>query len=495
MTGAGVALAEAIKPYLGSDTVPLIFMIAVLVVAYLFGRGPSIFAALASAACYNYFFISPLYSFIIADPINIASLFFFLFAALIVSSLTARVRSQADLARNRAKITSALYGFSSALASNATLEDLLATSVSQIEATLGADVVIMLPDAEGQLEVAAALPANQPIEEADLGAAQWSLQNERGAGRGSETLPGARRLFLPLRTERGVIGVVGLGPGSRPDIILTPDERRLVDALMGQAAVAIERVWLAKEMDDARVIAKAEQLRSALLTSLSHGIKTPLATITAAAGSLCEHGERLDTNSRREVAKTIEGEAARLSRFVINLLNMTRVEAGTVKISHEPADISKIIGTAVQDSERLLKDFKVVVDIESKLPLLEVDVQLMEQVFVNLLDNASKYAPPGSTITVSVRKVGQIMRLQVIDEGAGIPEDQLSFIFEKFHRVKKPGYQRAGTGLGLAICRGFLQAMGGTITAANRAESPGAVFTIDMPISEITPHLAEEHLA
>ena len=253
---------------------------------------------------------------------------------------------------------------------------------------------------------------------------------------------------------------------------------------MGQAAVAIERVRLAKGVDDARVIAEAEQLRSALLTSLSHDLKTPLASIMGAASSLQEYGERLDAKSRGDMAKTIEDEAARMSRFVVNLLDMTRVEAGTVTISREPADISEVVSAAAQRVERMLQGFKVVFDIEPELPFIELDLLLMEQVLVNLLDNASKYAPPGSTITIRARNEARTLRLQVIDEGPGIPEDQLSPIFEKFHRVKKRDYQRAGTGLGLAICRGFVQAMGGAITAANRADRPGAVFTIEMPVGE-----------
>ncbi len=481
VTAASVVAAELLQPYFGGETVPLIFMMAVLGVAYLFRLGPSIFAAFACMLCYNYFFIPPIYSFTIADPINVAALFFFLFTALIVSNLTARVRRQADLARNRAAITTALYGFSNNLASNATLDDLLSTSASQIAASLGADVVILLPEANGQLKLASDFPPAGRIEDADLGAAQWCFEHGRSAGRGSDTLPGARRLFLPLRTGRGVIGAVGLGRGSAAGILLTPDERRLLDALMDQAAVAIERIRLAKEMDDARVAAESERLRGALLTSLSHDLRTPLASILGAASSLREYDERLDAKARAEMIKTIEEEAARMARFVGNLLDMTRLEAGAIELKREPADVSELIGTAMRRTEGQLKGFTVKLDIEPNLPLLELDELLMEQVLVNLLDNAAKYAAPPSTITIRARKNDGTILLQVIDEGPGIPEDQLPLIFEKFHRVKNRDHQRAGTGLGLAICRGFVQAMGGTITGANRMDRAGAVFTIEMP--------------
>ncbi len=340
----------------------------------------------------------------------------------------------------------------------------------------------MLPDARGRLKVASSFPPGEVIEKADLGAAQWCFEHGRSAGRGSDTLPGAPRLFLSLRTSRGVIGVVGLAAGRRSDIILTPDERRLLDAFMDQAAVAIERVRLAKEMDDARVAAEAERLRGALLTSLSHDLKTPLASILGAATSLREYGERFDAKTRAEMIGTIEDEAGRMARFVGNLLDMTRLEAGAIELRRQPTDLLDVIGTALHRTEGLLADFKVSLDVEPNLPLLQLDEMLIEQVLVNLLDNAAKYAPPSSTITLRARKTGSVVRLQIMDEGAGIPADQLSLIFEKFHRVKSRDRQRAGTGLGLAICRGFVEAMGGAITAANRADRPGAVFTVELPV-------------
>jgi len=486
-TAAVVLAARLAQPYLGAETVPLMFLMGVLGIAYYFGLGASLFAAFAAMLSYNFFFLPPLYTFTIADPLNISALFFFLFTALAVSNLTARVRRQADLARNRAAITSALYAFSKNLASNVTLDDLLWASVSQIAASLKTDVVMLLPDAQGQLEVASAFPPGDMIEDADIGAAKWAFDNARAAGRGADTLPGARRLFLPLRTGRGVIGVVGLGPGQRSDIILTPDERRLLDALMDQAAVAVERVRLAKEMDDARVAAETERLRGALLTSLSHDLRTPLASILGAANSLREYAELFDAKARAELIETIEEEAQRMARFVGNLLDMTRLEAGAIELKREPVDISEIIGTAVHRTEALLKGLKIDFDIEPNLPLLNLDEVLMEQVLVNLLDNAAKYAPLSSAITIRARKGERSVRLQIIDEGPGIPEDRLSLIFEKFHRVNNRDRQRAGTGLGLAICRGFIEAMGGTISAANRTDRPGAIFTIEMPMAQAAP--------
>jgi two-component system sensor histidine kinase KdpD len=484
-TAIGLGTAMLAEPYFGDETVPMIFLMAVLGVAYWFGLGPSLLAAIAAMLSYNFFFLPPLYTFTITDPTNIAALFFFLFTALIVSNLTTRVRRQAEAARNRAMTTNALYGFSKNLASIANMDDLLWASVSQIASSLKANVVILLPTRDGDLEAAAAFPPGETIDEADRGAAKWSFEKGRAAGRGSDTLPGARRLFLPLRTSRGTVGVVGIGHGWRPDIILTPDERRLLDALMDQTAVAIERVRLAEEMDDARVAAEAERLRNALLTSLSHDLKTPLASILGAANSLREYGDLFDQKARADLLRTVEEEAARMSRFVANLLDMTRLEAGAITLKREPADLSEIVGSAVHRVKGQMAGFRIDYDIDPDLPLLDLDVLLMEQVVINLLDNAAKYAPSSSTITIRAKQAGSAVRLQIIDEGPGIPEDRLTKIFEKFHRLDAGDRQRAGTGLGLAICRGFVEAMGGAITASNRADRTGAIFTVEFPVAAV----------
>jgi two-component system sensor histidine kinase KdpD len=481
--GAALPVAMLLKPSFGLETVPLVFLMAVIGMAHRAGFAPSVVTAIVSTLLYNFYFLPPLHTFTITDATNVAALFFFLFAALVVSNLTNRVKRQAETARNRAAVTNALYGFSRNLASTVTLDDLLWASVSQISASLKADAMFLLPDAHGTLELAAAFPPGDGIEEAERGAAQWSFDSGRPAGRGADTLPGGRRLFLPLRTTSGTIGVVGLAAGQRPDIILTPDERRLLDALMDQAAVAIERVRLASQMDEARVSAETERLRAALLTSLSHDLKTPLTSILGAATSLREYGDKFDMSARAELMRTIEEEATRMSRFVANLLDMTRLEAGAIQLKWELADLSEIVGAAVQRLKGLAESFTFEFAIEPDLPLVPLDVLLMEQVLINLLDNASKYAPLSSTITISARRKDDTVIIQVIDEGPGIPEDRLTQIFEKFHRVNGSDRQRAGTGLGLAICRGFVEAMGGTIEAANRIDRSGAIVSVTLQLA------------
>jgi two-component system sensor histidine kinase KdpD len=267
-------------------------------------------------------------------------------------------------------------------------------------------------------------------------------------------------------------------------MLLTPDERRLLDALMDQSAVALERVRLAGQINEARLAAETERLRAALLTSLSHDLKTPLASILGAVTSLKQYRDLLDHPAREELVSTIQEEAERLSRFVANLLDMTKIESGSIELDREHIGIDEVVGSALHRVASMISGHKVEVDLESNLPMLNLDVMLFEQVLVNLLDNAAKYAPPDSQILIRARRTQGAVAIEVLDEGPGVPADRLERIFEKFHRVKQGDRQRAGTGLGLAICRGFVQALGGKIVAANRADRSGAIFTITFPHHE-----------
>jgi len=487
-TVAAVALAlgfaYVLQPFIGIESSDLVFLVAVIGIAYKYGLWPSMAAAVLSMICYQFFLLEPLYNTSLADVKNFAALGFFFFTAFVVSNLTAKVRAQAQTARNRASTTEALYAFSKKLAGIVSLDDLLWAAAYQIAHSLKTDVVIVLPDNNGALSVRAGFPPEDDLDQAELGAAKWSFENNRAAGRGSDTLPGARRLFLPLRTGAGAIGVVGLARGQRPELLLTPDERRLLDALMDQSAVALERVRLAGQINEARLAAESERLRAALLTSLSHDLKTPLASILGAVTSLKEYRDLLDNPAREDLVATIQEEAERLSRFVANLLDMTKIESGSIDLDREQVHVDEVVATALQRVSGMVSSHKIEVDLEANLPMLDLDVMLFEQVLVNLLDNAAKYAPPGSEIRIRARRTRGAVAIEVLDEGPGIPEDRLERVFEKFHRVKQGDRQRAGTGLGLAICRGFVTAIGGKIVAANRADRSGAIFTITFPYHE-----------
>jgi two-component system sensor histidine kinase KdpD len=479
---AAVALAigmgKLVEPALGLETIDLIFISLVLGIAIAYGLMPSLLASVLASLAYNFFFLPPIYTFTIAAPTNIAAFLFFLVVAVVGSNLAARVRSQVLAARDRARTTEALYSYARKIAGIAALDDLLLAALHQIASMLKVDVVFLLPDQE-KLAMRAAWPPEDTLDEADMGAAQWAYENNKPAGRGSDTLAGARRLFLPIATGRGPVGVIGL-TRSTGTPLLSPDERRLLDALADQTAVAVERIVLASGADQVRLSAEAERLRSVLLESLSHDLKTPLASITGAASALGQYHDIYNAAERRELIGMIEAEANRLGQFVANLLDMARLSSGPMVLRREPVDIGEIVATALERCGDLVRGRNVHVDIPPDLPMVSLDAVLFEQVLVNLLDNAARYSPTASPLSVRALKENGFVRIQVLDEGPGIPPDEIARVFERFHRV--PGAGRpAGTGLGLTICKGFVEALGGSIAAANRTDRSGAIFTIDFP--------------
>jgi len=462
---------------LGVASIALTFLTAVLVSAVTWGLLPSLFVCLVSVLAYNFFFLPPLYTFTIADPENVVTLFFFGLAAVITSNLTARVRAQAITARSRARVTEELYMFSRKLAVATNLDDLLWATAHQIALMLKVHVVLLLPQ-DGTIEVRAGFPPEDTLDDADIAAAKWCWEKNHPAGRGADTLPGAKRLFLPMQTGRGAVGVIGIDR-DEPGPMLTPDEQRLLDALSDQAALAIERVNLVAAVDRAQLAVETDRLRAALLTSISHDLRTPLASILGSATSL---SGVTDQATRDALARTIQEEAERLNRFIGNMLDMTRLESGPLPLRTAPVELSDVLGATLRRASKILNDHVVDVKLQPNLPLLELDEVLFEQALFNLLDNAAKYAPAGTRVAISAwREEGRVF-VQVLDEGDGIPPADLDRIFDKFYRAGSTDRRRAGTGLGLAISRGFVEAMGGTLTAANRRDRGGAAFTIALPV-------------
>jgi two-component system sensor histidine kinase KdpD len=477
---ATLSLSELIRPAFGVENVDLVFLTAVVGVAVRCGLWPSLFASVLAALCYNFFFLPPLYTFTIAEPTNAAALFFFTVVAVIVSQLAARVRRQADAAMNRARTTEALYSFSRKLAGVGPLDDVLWATAYQIALMLKVHVVILLPENQS-IAVKVGYPPEDTLGDSDIAAAKWAWENDRVAGRGADTLPGAKRLFLPMRTGRGAVGVVGID-SDKQGPLLTPDERRLLDALIDQSALAIERVHLVEDMERVRRTAETDHLRSALLTSISHDLKTPLAAVFGAAGTLRDLSGALSDAQKADLLATIIDESDRLNRFIANLLDMTRLESGAIMPTAAPHDVGEVVGTALDRASKILANHRVEVSLAAELPMLDIDAVLFEQALFNLLDNAAKYSEPGTLIHIRGWQDAATVVLQIIDEGEGIPSSDLTHIFEKFFRVHKSDQVRAGTGLGLAIARGFVEAMHGGITAANRTDRTGAVLTIKLPV-------------
>jgi two-component system sensor histidine kinase KdpD len=477
---AAVSVGIVLWPWIGIENVDLIFLTGIVAIAVRFGLWPSLFASMASALGYNFFFTEPYYTFNITDPADVLAVIFFTIVAIVVSNVAARARVQAVVAMGRARTTESLYAFSRKLAGVGTLDDLLWATAYQAALMLKVRVVLLLPE-DGSIAVKAGYPPEDILDDADLAAAKWAWQNNRAAGRGSDTLPGAKRLFLPMRTGRGAIGVVGID-SDRLGPLLAPDERRLLDALIDQSALAIERVHLVEDMERVKRTVEAERLRSALLTSISHDLKTPLAAVLGAAGALRDLSSKLTDAEKADLLATVIDESERLNRFIANLLDMTKLEAGAVAPNTAPHDLREVVGSALRRADKILARHKVELELGGDLPMLELDAVLFEQALFNLLDNASKYAPAGTTIRLRGWRDDDAAFLQILDEGEGIPNADLEHIFDKFYRAQKGDQVRAGTGLGLAISRGFIEAMHGTIGAANRTDRSGAVFTIRLPI-------------
>jgi len=483
--GAGLVLWRLI----GANNIGLVFLTAVVGIAVRFGLWPSLAASVVSSLCYNFFFTAPYYTFTIDEPANIVSVIFFTIVAIIVSNVAAYARVQGVAAIERARTTELLYTFSRKLAGTGTLDDVLWATAYQTALMLNVRVVLLLPEGK-EIAVKAGYPPEDQLDGADLTAARWAWQNDSPAGRGSDMLPEASRLFLPMRTGRGVIGVVGVD-GDRNEPLLSPAERRLLEALTDQSALAIERVHLVEDMERVKRTIETERLRSALLTSISHDLRTPLAAVLGAAGTLRDLADKLNNEQKADLLSTVIDESERLNRFIANLLDMTKLEAGAVVPNTARHDLHEVIGSVLRRTKAMLASHKVELNLADNLPMVDLDAVLFEQVLFNLLDNAAKYASVGTTIAILSDREGDSLLLQVLDEGAGIPAPDLDHVFDKFYRAQKGDSVRAGTGLGLAISRGFIEAMHGSIIAGNRTDCMGAVFSIRLPVPAGSERLGE----
>lgn len=485
ISGAGrpadLALSE---PTLEPTNLVMIYLAAIVVSAIYLGRGPAILASLLSVLAFDFFFVKPYLTFAVSD-VRYGITFLALFVVgVVVSSLAARVREQAETAQRRAAETAELYDLSRDLAAAASHDAIAQMVLFHVQQTFGREAVVLLPH-DNQLETHVA-GAGFEMDESERAVADWVFRNGEPAGRNTNTLTAARLRYLPLKTARGLVGVLGVkGPaGDAPGggvRHLSPEQRRLMEAFASQAALAFERAQLSEAARQAEVLQATEKLQTALLNSISHDLRTPLVSITGALSALQEEALALDEAARRALVDNARGEAERLNRLVGNLLEMTRLEAGALRLRREPADVQDLIGAALEQLGQRAAHRTIQMAAPADLPLVALDFGIMVQVLVNLLDNALKYSPPEAPVEVRVAlRAGQLV-LEVADRGAGLPPAELPRIFDKFHRVQHPG-SVAGSGLGLSICKGMVEVHGGTLQAANRPGG-GAVFTVQLPLA------------
>jgi two-component system sensor histidine kinase KdpD len=491
MVVAATAASYLIEPIILPSNLSLVFLTAVLFSAMLYGLWPSILASLLSELSWNFFFLPPKYSLAIDDPQDLLALILFLVVSLVVSNLAALQLRQSEVLAARARMTEQLYIFSQNIATAGSLDEALEVIAQNIGATLHCDVVVLLAE-DCQLKLRAKHPADQFPDNKVMTEATSAFISTVLNG-SIDTIPDSCYLYLPLRTRAGTIGVIGIRRTLAPYPAPPLDEPRLLSILCDQAAFAIERTQLTETIDRARLETETERLRNAMLTSVSHDLRTPLTTIIAAHSMLKSLGAACSESMREELVDRAQVEAERLNRFIGNLLDMTKLESGKMPVSLGPVDVGDAIDAALTRARHLTANHRIARNWPGDLPMATADFMLLEQALFNVIDNAARYSPPRTTISVSAMALGGSLIIKVTDEGEGIPPDMSEIIFDKFARLKLEDSQRPGTGLGLAICRGFLQAMSGTIAAGNRIDGPGAAFTLTLP--RFAPSLAELELA
>ena len=460
--------------------ISLVFVLPVIAAAIRYGMAASIFTAIVSALAYNFFLIPPLYTFTIADPSNVYAVIFFVAIGIAVSGVAARARAHAIIARKQARQSGDLGAFARDIVGMED-ENQIAQATAETVAKLLLVRVVVLSQKNGSLDSIAEAPGPELLLDDDLAAAKWAFEQRRAAGRGSDTLHGARWLFMPVPGERGFVGVVGVRPQDDAER-LDPEQHRLLDLIAAQAGVALDRARFQREAADARVEAESERLKGTLLSSVSHDLRTPLATIRSAIESLQQYGEKIEPQARALLLDAAGNEVRRLTRFIENLLDMSRIDAGVVKIRKEAAEASDLVEHALDRAAAALKGKTVSRDVSNALPRVLVDPALAETALANVFENAGKYAPDGSRILVRGFRKDRYVTIEILDEGPGFPEGAITQLFEKFARGVEGDGRAAGTGLGLAIAKGFLEAQGGAITAQNRSDQTGAVVCVELPI-------------
>jgi two-component system sensor histidine kinase KdpD len=396
----------------------MVYLLSVIVVATRCGRGPSLLASVLSVAAFDFFFVPPYFTFAVSDTQYLVTFSVMLVVALVISSLAVRIRAQAESARDREQRIAALYAMSRELASTRGVRELLRVAVRHITELFRARVVVLLPDAGGRLAPGDAAATEFPMDTSEAAVGQWVYEHGQVAGQGTDTLPGATGLYLPLLGSRGTVGVLGLRPKD-PRALQAPEQLHQIETFASQTALAIERARLAEEAEQAQVHAETERLRNSLLSSVSHDLRTPLAAITGAASTLLENEAHLDAATRRDLLEALHEEADRLNRLVQNLLEMTRLEAGALQPQTEWHSVEEVVGAALGRFGKALAARPVTTRIPAELPLVQMDDVLIEQVLINLVDNALKYTPPGSPIEVTAEDTGSgVLVREVPPDGA-----------------------------------------------------------------------------
>jgi two-component system sensor histidine kinase KdpD len=462
MVAVAGAFAGLVDQFSHGANLAMIFLLSVLASGLAFGLWPAVTAAAVSAFVYNFFFLEPRLSIRIGHTADVFTFLVFFAVAMTTGWLTGRIRDQGLAMSRRASAITALLAASRRLSAAATREEAAQALAEQLAAATGGEAIVLLPGGEDVLPSAGA-PELKPLGAADVAAARWAWLHGEPAGADTGTLPSATWTYRPLHGVRARSGVAAI----EPTAVQTDEGARFVSALLDQGAVALERAEFAADAADATALRRSDKLRSALLNSVSHDLRTPLATVLGSATTLLEYEDSLEKPVRTDLLASIREEAERLNRYVGNLLDMTRLEGGGLNIRSDWVDVRDVLGAALERVSRRLGDRKVTRDFPPELPVVEVDAALLEQALVNILENAISYSPENSTIELAAYEDRNNVVLSIEDEGRGIPTAELERVFERFRRMEESSDRGKGAGLGLAISKGFVEAMGGRIAAAS----------------------------
>lgn len=485
-----VAVATALswlgKHALEIPDVAMTYVLGIVLVALRFGSGPSLVASALSVACYDFFFVPPTMGFAVSDTRHLLTFATMFGIGAIISALAGRIRHQTEATRDREARTAALYKLVRDLSLASEADEVATIAATHASEAFACDVAVMTRGADEDLAVLGASVAPVTVEPGTAAVARWVIDHHRAAGIGTDALPGAEVACFPLAAGSDILGVVVLRPRGAPGrlVLENLDQRHFLDLVVRQAALALARARATDQARAAALRARTEELRSSLLSSVSHDLRTPLASITGAATTLRD--TKVGGPMRQELVQQVIDEASRLERLVTNLLDMTRLEAGGLAPARDWVPIDELVGAAVTRLEAQLAGRPLKVELAGDLPLLHVDPVLLQQVLVNLLENALAYTPPGTAIDIAATRVGKRadrVALRVSDRGPGIPRGDEERIFERFQRGPS---KKAGAGLGLAICRGIVLAHGGTIRVEHVAGG-GASFVVELPASEPAP--------
>jgi two-component system, OmpR family, sensor histidine kinase KdpD len=457
----------------------VVFIPAVIAAAVWWGLGPGVLAAVLAVLSFDFFFVPPYLTLVVGDFEYVITLLVLAAVALLVGTLAARLRRQVATARRRERRLEVLYRLSRALSAVSGVRPLALAAARELTGIFGGPVTVYLPGMDGILEPIIEADGYRPTQE-EVGAAAWSFENGRRAGSGTDVLPGAQALYLPMVTPQGTVGTLAVG-STPEELLVSPENRQLLETAATQIGLAIERDLFAERSRAAALQAETERMRSSLLSSVSHDLRTPLAVISGAAGTLLELGDRSDPSTRTALLGEISQESGRLTRLVENLLSMTRLDAGVIAVDKQWYPLEDVIGSALSRLKTETGGRRIAKHLPSDLPLVRLDGVMIEQVLFNLLDNALKYSPAEMPVDIQASADAEWVTIEVLDRGPGLTEEEKRAVFERLYRGSASGGRVRGAGLGLAIARAIVDAHGGTIWAENRPGG-GAVFAFTLPL-------------